>query len=55
MNTIHRLMNQYCQLFGYSSCDDLNIYEKFLLIAVATIALIIVVGILRRVVTGISN
>ena len=55
MSTIHRLMNQYCQLFGYSSCNGLNIYEKFLLIAVATIVFIIVVGILRRVVAGISN
>ena len=55
MNTIHSLVNQYCQLFGYSSCNGLNIYEKFLLIAVVAIVFIIVVGILRRVGTGISN
>jgi hypothetical protein len=48
-------MNEYCRLFGYSSCENLNIYEKFLLIAVATIGFIIIVGILRRMVTGISH
>lgn len=55
MNSIHRIMNEYCQLFGYSSCDNLNVYEKFLLIAVATIGLLIVVGLLRRIFTGISH
>ena len=55
MNTLNRLMNQYCQLFGYSSCNNLSLIEKFLLSAVAVIVLMVIFGILKRVVTGISK
>ena len=55
MNTLIRLLNQYCQLFGYSSCNNLRLIEKFLLSAVAVIVLLVIFGILKRIVTGVSK
>ena len=52
---MERLLNQYCQLFGYSSCSNLETSDKILLIAVGVIVLIIIVGMLRKAITGISN
>ena len=54
-NAMERLLNQYCQLFGYSSCSNLETSDKILLIAVGVIVLIIIVGMLRKAITGISN
>ena len=55
MNTLHSLMTQYCQLFGYSSCNNLSLIEKFLLIAVVVVVFMIVAGTVKRIITGVSK
>lgn len=55
MNTLNDLLNQYCQLFGYSSCSNLSFAEMFFLGAVSVLAILAVATFLKRVITGISH
>ena len=55
MNILIRLLNQYCQLFGYSSCNNLRLMEKFLLSVVAVFVLLVIFGILKKIATGVSK
>ena len=55
MYSIHELLTKYCQLLGYSSCNNLSLFNKVLLFGVAAAAVIIVSAFLRRLLTGISK
>ena len=55
MHTLNSLLNQYCQLFGYSSCSDLSSGEMFFVGAVGVLAILALVTFLQRIITGISH
>ena len=53
MDIINNLLTDYCQLFGYSSCNNLGVVEILVLLAVAVFVAIVAFRLLRWIFKGI--